>query len=104
MVSLACQSASDTKPTATNPSRILPKGSSATVLSAPEKIGALAGRRAPCELQRQPADQKVNNAISDQPDAGEHRQRRAFTGLLSLAVGIGRHRRDPPPLNAATTC
>jgi hypothetical protein len=51
------------------------------VFSAPPRgVGALAGRRAPGDLQRQPADQEVDHTVRNQPDAGEPLQRRAIAG------------------------
>jgi hypothetical protein len=78
------------------PQQDLAKGLISQCSQRPGGVGALC-RRAPRDLQRQPADQEVNNAVGDQPDAGQHLQRRAVAGLFSLAAGTGCHRRGPPP-------
>ena len=58
--------------------------------------GASDSKSAPRDLQRQPADEQVNAAVSDKPGAGEPFQRRAVAGLFGLAAGSGWHRWDPP--------
>src|ERR1035437_7386951 len=61
----------------------------------PRGVGALTGRCAPGELQRQPADQEVYNAVIDQPHAGKCLQGRAVAGLFNLAAVTGFHRKGP---------
>jgi len=57
----------------------------------PGSVGALATRQAPRDLQRQPAEQEVYDAVGDQADTGEHFQGFAVADLFCFVTGLGCH-------------
>jgi hypothetical protein len=63
-------------------------------LQCPGVVGAPGGR-APCDQQRQPADQEVHETEGDQPATGRHLERGAVAGLFGLVDGLGCHCGSP---------